>query len=138
MACDGYRRGYVSFVHFLLYFFKPQVHIAELSHFIHAWDRLNLDEAQVYCIHLAILLYFQDSLLKAKTNVRTCFHPGASSQEPNVVKGVQDEVKGRHIIGKMFTYVWPADKPGLRARVLVALGLLVGSKVTAEVQMRCI
>lgn len=46
-----------------------------------------------------------------------------------MVKGVVDEVKGRHIIGKMFTYVWPKDKPGLRARVLVALGLLVGSKV---------
>ena len=45
------------------------------------------------------------------------------------MKGVKDEVKGRHIIGKMFTYVWPADKPGLRARVIVALGLLVGSKV---------
>ena len=62
--------------------------------------------------------------------MRTCFHPGASHLEPNVVKGVEDEVKGRHIVKKMFNYVWPKDKPAIRARVMVALGLLVGSKAS--------
>ena len=64
-----------------------------------------------------------------KTNVRTCFHPGASTLAPNVVKGAEDDVKGRHIIKEMITYVWPKDKKGIRSRVVIALGLLVGSKV---------
>ena len=76
----------------------------------------------------------QDTGVKVKPNVRTCFHPGASTLEPNVVKGVEDEVKGRDIVKKMLNYVWPKDKPGIRTRVIVALGLLVGSKVSSAQQ----
>ena len=32
----------------------------------------------------------------------------------------------------MLNYVWPKDKPAIRARVLVALGLLIGAKVSGQ------
>ena len=72
-------------------------------------------------------------LLKASPKAvgkRTCFHPGASSLAPNTVPvSKADKVGGWQIVRSMLNYVWPKDKPGIRARVVVAVGLLIGSKV---------
>ena len=38
-------------------------------------------------------------------------------------------VGGWIIVKKMLNNVWPKDKPALRARVVTAVGLLVGAKV---------
>ncbi|XP_074649596.1 iron-sulfur clusters transporter ABCB7, mitochondrial-like [Tubulanus polymorphus] len=68
---------------------------------------------------------------KSVTNTvkRTCFHPGASTLSPNAISVPQKEVTGWEIIKNMLAYVWPRDKPGIRARVVAAFGLLIGSKV---------
>ena len=67
-----------------------------------------------------------------KTGKRTCFHAGANTLPPNVLK-TEKHVSGWVIVKKMLSYVWPKDKPRVRIRVLVALGLLVGSKVSVLV-----
>ncbi|KAL4233603.1 ATP-binding cassette sub- B member 7 [Mactra antiquata] len=60
---------------------------------------------------------------------RSCFHPGATSLSRDTLKGVKEEAKARDIIKAMFTYVWPKENPEIKARVVLALSLLVGSKV---------
>uniref|UniRef100_A0A8C7SX26 Iron-sulfur clusters transporter ABCB7, mitochondrial n=1 Tax=Oncorhynchus mykiss TaxID=8022 RepID=A0A8C7SX26_ONCMY len=40
------------------------------------------------------------------------------------------EVNSRTILSNMLSYVWPKDRPDLRARVAIALGLLAGAKMT--------
>ena len=42
---------------------------------------------------------------------------------------VSDEVGGWEIIKAMLGYVWPKGDPGIKARVVVALSLLIGAKV---------
>lgn len=39
------------------------------------------------------------------------------------------EVNSAQILSAMLSYVWPKDRPDLRARVALSLGLLAGSKV---------
>lgn len=60
---------------------------------------------------------------------RSCFHPGASSLSREELKGVRDEARTQDILKSMFSYIWPKEKPEIKARVVLALGLLVGSKV---------
>lgn len=64
-----------------------------------------------------------------KQSVRRCYAPGVSKEAPIIVKGGKEEVSGWEIIKKMLNYVWPRDNPGIRFRVVIALCLLVGSKV---------
>ncbi|RXN24981.1 ATP-binding cassette sub-family B member mitochondrial [Labeo rohita] len=40
------------------------------------------------------------------------------------------EVNSSKILAAMLTYVWPKDRPDLRARVAISLGLLAGAKIT--------
>lgn len=40
------------------------------------------------------------------------------------------EVNSAQILSAMLSYVWPKDRPDLRARVALSLGLLAGSKVS--------
>uniref|UniRef100_A0A8C7FFZ0 Iron-sulfur clusters transporter ABCB7, mitochondrial n=1 Tax=Oncorhynchus kisutch TaxID=8019 RepID=A0A8C7FFZ0_ONCKI len=42
----------------------------------------------------------------------------------------RDIVNSRTILSNMLSYVWPKDRPDLRARVAIALGLLAGAKMT--------
>ena len=42
------------------------------------------------------------------------------------------ELSGWKIIREMLKHIWPRDRPGLKARVIVALGLLVGAKVLMQ------
>ena len=39
------------------------------------------------------------------------------------------QYSGWRILKVMWKHVWPKDKPSLKVRVLVAVGLLVGAKV---------
>ncbi|XP_046573628.1 iron-sulfur clusters transporter ABCB7, mitochondrial-like [Haliotis rubra] len=68
-------------------------------------------------------------LLPPKVGKRTCFHPGASTLAPNEINSTKKEVSGWDIVKAMMTYIWPKNKPGIKARVVIAVGLLVGSKV---------
>ena len=70
-------------------------------------------------------LQFQKTL----AGKRTCFHPGASGLAPNVIPGSEPKITGWEIVKKMLGYVWPKDKPSIKARVMVAVSLLVGAKV---------
>lgn len=43
------------------------------------------------------------------------------------------EINSTQILSAMLSYVWPKDRPDLRARVAVSLGLLTASKVSLYV-----
>lgn len=45
-------------------------------------------------------------------------------------KNVLTEVNSARILSAMLSYVWPKDRPDLRARVAISLGLLAGAKLT--------
>uniref|UniRef100_A0A8C6KFB5 Iron-sulfur clusters transporter ABCB7, mitochondrial n=1 Tax=Nothobranchius furzeri TaxID=105023 RepID=A0A8C6KFB5_NOTFU len=64
------------------------------------------------------------------TEKRTCWHGnaggGLSADPQNVLK----EVNSAKILSAMLSYVWPKDRPDLRARVAISLGLLAGAKLT--------
>lgn len=57
---------------------------------------------------------------------RTCMHPAAYTDG---LKGVKRSARSKQIIKSMFTYVWPKDRPEIKARVVMAVSLLVGAKV---------
>lgn len=40
------------------------------------------------------------------------------------------EINSTQILSAMLSYIWPKDRPDLRARVAVSLGLLAGAKVS--------
>ncbi|KAJ8015756.1 hypothetical protein DPEC_G00029450 [Dallia pectoralis] len=61
---------------------------------------------------------------------RTCWHGNAGGGLNADPKNVLKEVNSRTILSNMFSYVWPKDRPDLRARVALALGLLAGAKLT--------
>ncbi|CAH0556617.1 unnamed protein product [Brassicogethes aeneus] len=61
--------------------------------------------------------------------VRGCFHPGASQISRDTVSLDQDPVTGSQMIQAMLQYIWPKDNPAIRARVSLAVSLLVGAKV---------
>ncbi|XP_029575864.1 ATP-binding cassette sub-family B member 7, mitochondrial [Salmo trutta] len=61
---------------------------------------------------------------------RTCWHGSAGGRLNADPKNVLKEVNSRTIMSNMLSYVWPKDRPDLRARVAIALGLLAGAKMT--------
>ena len=80
----------------------------------------------------ASLFVFKKFLLKPRGQwVRDCFHPGVSSLSREPMPTIEKEsVSNREMIGAMLKYIWPADDPHIRRRVLLSLGLLVSAKVT--------
>ncbi|XP_072022465.1 iron-sulfur clusters transporter ABCB7, mitochondrial-like [Amphiura filiformis] len=56
------------------------------------------------------------------------FHSGSTGLSAKI-EGVGDKVSGWEIVKNMLTYIWPKDEKGIKIRVMIALGLLVGSKV---------
>ncbi|KAJ8338357.1 hypothetical protein SKAU_G00373230 [Synaphobranchus kaupii] len=64
------------------------------------------------------------------SDTRTCWHGHAGGGLSANPKNVLDEVNSRKILSAMLSYVWPKDRPDLRARVAISLGLLAGAKVT--------
>lgn len=43
--------------------------------------------------------------------------------------GEKTKLDGWRIIKEMLKHIWPRERPSLKARVVIALGLLVGAKV---------
>uniref|UniRef100_A0A3P9IUL2 Iron-sulfur clusters transporter ABCB7, mitochondrial n=1 Tax=Oryzias latipes TaxID=8090 RepID=A0A3P9IUL2_ORYLA len=64
------------------------------------------------------------------TDKRTCWHGNAGGGLSADPKNVLKEVHSAKILSAMLSYVWPKDRPDLRARVAVSLGLLAGAKLT--------
>uniref|UniRef100_A0A3B3HGJ2 Iron-sulfur clusters transporter ABCB7, mitochondrial n=1 Tax=Oryzias latipes TaxID=8090 RepID=A0A3B3HGJ2_ORYLA len=64
------------------------------------------------------------------TDKRTCWHGNAGGRLNADPKNVLKEVHSAKILSAMLSYVWPKDRPDLRARVAVSLGLLAGAKLT--------
>uniref|UniRef100_A0AAQ5Z7K8 Iron-sulfur clusters transporter ABCB7, mitochondrial n=1 Tax=Amphiprion ocellaris TaxID=80972 RepID=A0AAQ5Z7K8_AMPOC len=61
---------------------------------------------------------------------RTCWHGNAGGGLNADPKNVLKEVNSTQILSAMLSYVWPKDRPDLRARVAISLGLLAGAKIT--------
>ncbi|KAK5623985.1 ATP-binding cassette sub- B member 7, mitochondrial [Crenichthys baileyi] len=64
------------------------------------------------------------------TDKRTCWHGQAGGGLSADPKNVLKEVNSAQILSAMVSYVWPKDRPDLRARVAISLGLLAGAKLT--------
>ncbi|XP_075888970.1 iron-sulfur clusters transporter ABCB7, mitochondrial [Nelusetta ayraudi] len=64
------------------------------------------------------------------TDKRTCWHGNAGGGLNADPKNVLNEINSTKILSAMLTYVWPKDRPDLRARVAISLGLLAGAKIT--------
>lgn len=62
------------------------------------------------------------------THIRSCWHGNAGGGLHTDPKEGLKEVDSRKILKAMFSYVWPKDRPDLRARVALSLGLLAGAK----------
>uniref|UniRef100_A0A8C8HA05 Iron-sulfur clusters transporter ABCB7, mitochondrial n=1 Tax=Oncorhynchus tshawytscha TaxID=74940 RepID=A0A8C8HA05_ONCTS len=79
--------------------------------------------------------HFRHKLTRAHQHVitlsdRTCWHGNAGGRLNADPKNVLKEVNSRTILSNMLSYVWPKNRPDLRARVAIALGLLAGAKMT--------
>ncbi|KAL4648840.1 ATP-binding cassette sub-family B member 7, mitochondrial [Arapaima gigas] len=61
---------------------------------------------------------------------RTCWHGHAGGGLSADPKNVLKEVDTKKILAAMLSYVWPKDRPDLRTRVAISLGLLAGAKMT--------
>ena len=48
----------------------------------------------------------------------------------SVIHDKSPKLNGWKIIREMIRHVWPRDRPWLKVRVVTALGLLVGAKVS--------
>uniref|UniRef100_UPI0037E7BD5F iron-sulfur clusters transporter ABCB7, mitochondrial n=1 Tax=Semicossyphus pulcher TaxID=241346 RepID=UPI0037E7BD5F len=64
------------------------------------------------------------------TDKRTCWHGQAGGGLSADPKNVLKEVNSAQILSAMLSYVWPKNRPDLRARVAISLGLLAGAKIT--------
>ncbi|XP_039669731.1 ATP-binding cassette sub-family B member 7, mitochondrial [Perca fluviatilis] len=64
------------------------------------------------------------------TDKRTCWHGNAGGKLNADPKNVLNEVNSSQILSAMLSYVWPKNRPDLRARVAISLGLLAGAKIT--------
>ena len=70
-----------------------------------------------------------------KQPVRQCFHPGAGNFGGDTMQGKfrkgedKESVSTGEIIKALAGYIWPPGEHGVRARVTLAFGLLVGAKL---------
>ncbi|XP_068615296.1 iron-sulfur clusters transporter ABCB7, mitochondrial [Brachionichthys hirsutus] len=64
------------------------------------------------------------------TDKRACWHGNAGARLNADPKNVLKEVNSAQILSAMMSYVWPKNRPDLRARVVISLGLLAGAKIT--------
>ncbi|XP_032383356.1 iron-sulfur clusters transporter ABCB7, mitochondrial [Etheostoma spectabile] len=64
------------------------------------------------------------------TDKRTCWHGHAGGKLNADPKNLMNEVNSSQILSAMLSYVWPKNRPDLRARVAISLGLLAGAKIT--------
>ncbi|GFV51853.1 ATP-binding cassette sub-family B member 7, mitochondrial [Trichonephila clavipes] len=97
-----------------------------------AWTKINLEQVRHFnkkydAITKSTL--FNKVKFLGKTNVRPCFHPGASNILTAQIGTPSENVQGWAIVKKMITYIWPKDRPEIRRRVIFSVGLLVGAKL---------
>ncbi|XP_042593776.1 LOW QUALITY PROTEIN: iron-sulfur clusters transporter ABCB7, mitochondrial-like [Cyprinus carpio] len=71
-----------------------------------------------------------EAVKHSQTAERQCWHGHAGAGLSADPKNVLKEVNSSKILGAMLWYVWPKDRPDLRARVAISLGLLAGAKIT--------
>ncbi|XP_032993040.1 ATP-binding cassette sub-family B member 7, mitochondrial isoform X1 [Lacerta agilis] len=64
----------------------------------------------------------------SQTDKRTCWHGHAGGGLHSDPKEGMKELQSGKIIKAMLSYVWPKDRPDLRARVAISLGFLAGAK----------
>ncbi|XP_004715948.1 iron-sulfur clusters transporter ABCB7, mitochondrial [Echinops telfairi] len=86
------------------------------------WQRLGKDNSEQL---LDTTKAFQAWPLVEK---RTCWHGHAGGGLHTDPKEGLKDVDTRQIIKAMLSYVWPKDRPDLRARVAISLGFLAGAK----------
>ena len=63
--------------------------------------------------------------------IRTCHH-GHLSDSNGFQKST--EISDYKIIKKLYSYIWPHDRPHIKRRVVLSMGLLAGSKL-ANIQI---
>ncbi|KAJ8315031.1 hypothetical protein KUTeg_007181 [Tegillarca granosa] len=79
------------------------------------------------------------NLNKKSSGIRSCFHPGASSLPPNVLKLKGGKgVTNRDILQIILKYIWPKNDKGIRIRVVLALSFLLGAKVNGLARLGAI
>ncbi|XP_061454434.1 iron-sulfur clusters transporter ABCB7, mitochondrial isoform X2 [Rhineura floridana] len=64
----------------------------------------------------------------SQTDKRTCWHGHAGGGLHSDPKEGMKGIHGGKIMKAMLSYVWPKDRPDLRARVVISLGFLAGAK----------
>lgn len=74
------------------------------------------------------VLHSDRSLIKNYKSFYRLFHGLGHGSEANGLTSANNKVGSWSIIKQMTSYVWPKDKPELKKRVVVALGLLVAAK----------
>lgn len=114
------------------------MHVRTVSHGLQKW---RISQTQSYHDHTAQYgtrktvngsHIFTNSIKVSPIHVlsTTCFHFGASSlAPPKAQKSLLDEAKGQDILKFMLSYIWPKGEFEVKARVVLAFGLLIGSKV---------
>ena len=75
--------------------------------------------------YFSVIYIFQSYLLFV--NLRKRHASGISDLARD--KSTSSKINGWVILQKMFSYVWPKNRPSIRARVVVAVSLLIGAKV---------
>lgn len=76
-----------------------------------------------YYIYHVIIILKENSKEAEKRQIHS--HPGSVTSET-----LKKELSPLLIIKTMVKYIWPRDQPDLKARVVAALGLLIGAKVS--------
>ncbi|KAI4819661.1 hypothetical protein KUCAC02_004901 [Chaenocephalus aceratus] len=66
------------------------------------------------------------------TDKRSCWHGSAGGKLNADPKNVLKEVNSAKILSAMMSYVWPKNRPDLRARVAISLCLLAGAKYAVD------
>ena len=74
----------------------------------------------------------QSSLLSGRHGIRGCFHPGTTNIAREAFKSSsgypQAKVTRKDMFDAMKNFIWPRGNKAIKARVLLALSLLVGAK----------
>lgn len=93
--------------------------------FIPQYNSFNskiINALHFFIIYLTLHIVHLQVLLGSQITIREQF-PGSYVTEGQV------ELSGWKILKSMWGHIWPRDKPSLKARVVAALGLLIGAKV---------
>ncbi|XP_028671248.2 iron-sulfur clusters transporter ABCB7, mitochondrial [Erpetoichthys calabaricus] len=102
--------------------------LAFLLQRVSSYHVLKQDIEQKRTQHCRRQTKFQDVHWWHKTEKRFCWHGHAGGGLNADPKNVLKEVNTGKILSAMFSYVWPKDRPDLRARVVASLGLLASAK----------